>query len=389
MVCRMTKKRGYLMPAKSNKKKTIRFTGLVKHIIFATNIIAILLLLSAFLSWKVSPLKTNLFSYIGLAYGAIILINILYLGLWILFNKWKLALISFMAIAICYKPITTFFPLNVSVKKAPDTAIKILTYNVQGFVNERSKKNGKFPLLDYIAKQDADIVCLQEYMVSKTGKSLISQRDVNKILKHYPYYSVTPLRSSTKSLTYGLACFSKYPIEATKNVGFKSSYNGAAIYTINIDSAKYAVANVHLESNSITAEDKELYTNFLQSSDGVNLENVTSNIRSKLGKAYRTRTSQVNKVKSELEEMNVEGVIICGDFNDTPISYTFSQMKLGLKDAFTTAGFGPGITYNEDLFWFRIDNIMYSPNMKAYKAKVDRVLYSDHYPLKAIISLNK
>ena len=32
MVCRMTKKRGYLMPAKSNKKKTIRFTGKAHNI---------------------------------------------------------------------------------------------------------------------------------------------------------------------------------------------------------------------------------------------------------------------------------------------------------------------------------------------------------------------
>ena len=374
------------MPAKNKK---IRFTGVVKHLIFATNILAILLLLSAFMSWRVSPLKTNIFSYIGLGYGVIILLNILYLGLWILFKKWKLAVISILALGICYKPITTFFPLNISTKKIPDSAIKVLTYNVQGFANERSKKSDQFPLLEYIAKQDADIVCLQEYIVSKTGQSLISQRDINKILDRYPYRSVTPLRASRKSLIYGLACFSKYPIEDTDEVVFKSSYNGAAIYTVNIDGSKYAIANVHLESNSITAEDKELYTNFLQNADGVNLENVTTNIRKRLGKAYRARTSQVLKVKNKLEEMEVDGTIICGDFNDTPISYTYAQMKKGMKDAFVTSGFGPGITYNEDLFWFRIDNIMYSPNLKSYRAKVDRVAYSDHYPMRVMIDLNK
>lgn len=371
------------------KNKKIRLTGIIRNILFAANIFAIILMFCSFLSWKVSPLKTNLFSYIGLAFGVILLVNVLFLGLWILFDKWKLASISILAIIICYKPVTTFFPINMFSKKAPDTSIKLLTYNVQGFINERSKKAKDNPLLTYITETDADIVCLQEYMVSKTGQSIKSQRDINRILEKYPYRSVTPLRSSSKSLTYGLACFSKHPIKSTKEVVFNSSYNGAVIYTIDVNGANYAVANIHLESNSINAEDKKLYSDFLQNADGTNLESVTTNIRNRLGKAYRIRAKQVKMVKSELEDMEVEGTIICGDFNDTPISYTYSQMAKGMKDAFVSTGFGPGISYNEDLFWFRIDNILHSPNLKSYKAKIDRVSYSDHYPMRASISLNK
>lgn len=370
----------------TNKK--IRFTGIVRQIIFATNIFAIILLFSSFLSWQVSPLKTNLFSYLGLGFGGILFINILYLFLWILFSKWKLAFISLLSLGLCYKPITTFFPVNIIKKKVPESSIKILTYNVQGFINERSKKAKNNPLLSYVAEIDADIVCMQEYMVSKTGQSIKTQRDINKILTQYKYKSVTPLKSSSKSLTYGLACFSKYPIEKTTEIVFDSSYNGAAIYTININGSKYAVVNVHLESNSITAEDKKLYSDFIQNTDGTNLENVTTSIRNKLGRAYRIRTTQVKKIKSALQEMDVEGAIICGDFNDTPISYTYAQMKEGMTDSFVTSGFGPGISYNEDFFLFRIDNIMHSPNIKSYRAKIDRVPYSDHYPLWAIIDLN-
>ncbi len=372
------------MPAKNNK---IRFTGIVRNILFATNVFAIMLMFSSFLSWQISPLKTNLFSYIGLGFGLILLINILFLIFWILFSKWKLAFISFLSLLLCYKPITTFFPLNIATKQAPETSIKILTYNVQGFINERSKKAKDNPLLTYVVNTDADIVCMQEYMVSKTGQSIKTQRDINRILNQYPYKSVTPLKSSSKTLTYGLACFSKHPIENTQEVVFDSSYNGAVIYTINIDGSKYAVVNLHLESNSITAEDKQLYSDFIQNAEGTNLERVTSNIRNRLGRAYRIRTSQVKKIKSKIEEMDVEGVIICGDFNDTPISYTYAKMKEGLEDAFVGSGFGPGISYNEDFFLFRIDNIMHSPHMKSYKAKVDRVPYSDHYPMWAIIDL--
>lgn len=370
------------------KNKNIRFRDIVKWVIFATNVVVILLLLLSSLAWRVSPLKTNIFSYIGLGFGFILLANICYLFLWLFFSKWKLAIVSLAAILICYNPVSTFFPAHFTSDKAPKDAVKILTYNVQAFINESNKNAKERPILEYIAKTDADIVCLQEYLVSKTGQSIISQRDVNRILNQYPYQSIIGLEASGQYHTYGLACFSKYPIENTHEVVFKSSFNGAAVYTININGKKHTVANVHLESNSITAEDKKLYSDFLQNSDEVKIEDVTTNIRSKLGSAYRARANQVKLIKDYISRQETEGVIICGDFNDTPISYTYGQMKKGLKDAYAGTGFGPGITYHKDFFLFRIDYIMHSPEIKARKTKVEKIKYSDHYPVWTYLDLN-
>lgn len=369
------------------RNKKIKLTGIFVRLIFATNLIAIFLLLVSHLAWYVSPLKTNLFSYLGLAFGIILFFNVAYLLLWLLFSKWKLALISFISLLICYKPILTFFPLHLFPQKEPDNTIHVLTYNVQGFISDRSKKTKDTPVLTYISDTDADIVCIQEYLISKTGHSLKTQQDVNRILNKYPYKSVIPLKYSGKHHTYGLACFSKYPIENSKRIDFSSSFNGAAIHTINIDGKKVTVVNTHLESNGITSEDKELYGKFLLNADKTNFEDVATNIRTRLGKAYRERVVQVAKVKQELEHIQSDAVIICGDFNDTPISYSYAKMKKGMVDAFTDSGFGPGISYNEDFFWFRIDNIFHSPNMKAYNARVDRVKYSDHYPVRAYLEI--
>lgn len=369
------------------RNKKLRFNDMIKWIIFATNVVAIILLFCSFLSWQVSPLKTNLFSYIGLGFGLILIANICYLAFWIIFSKWKLALISLSAILLCYKPVTTFFPIHLISEKEPGGAIKVLTYNVQGFPNERDKNASEHPILDYIVDTDADIVCLQEYLVSKTGQSIFSQRDVNGILSQYPYRSVTSLESSGKYHIFGLACFSKYPIENTHEVVFESSYNGAVVYTINIDGERYTVANIHLESNNIKPEDKKLYSDFLQNADSVRLEQVTNNIRNRLGSAYRTRAQQVEKVKQFIDRQDTRGTIICGDFNDTPISYAYHRMKKGLKDAYVSTAFGTGITYHEDLFLFRIDYIMHSENIKAYQTKRDKVKYSDHYPLKTYLKL--
>lgn len=369
------------------KNKKPGFRDIVKWIIFATNVVAIILLLCSFLSWEVSPLKTNLFSYIGLGFGFILFINVVYLLFWILFSEWKFALISLSALLICYKPISTFFPMNIAPKNEPEGSIKLLTYNVQGFPGEQRKDASRHPILNYIAETDADIVCLQEYLVSKTGQSIFSQRDVNKILSQYPYQSITGLESSGKYHILGLVCFSKYPIESTHEVVFESSYNGAAVYNINIHGKKYTVANVHLESNSIKPEDKKLYTDFLQNSDSVGLEQVASNIRTRLGSAFRERAKQTGKVKQYIQSEDTHGVIICGDFNDTPISYAYHSMKKGLKDAYVSTAFGPGITYHEDIFLFRIDHILHSKNIKAYRTRRDKVKYSDHYPLRTYLKL--
>lgn len=373
------------MPARNKKRK---IGDIIKLVIFITNLVIIVLLFCSYLSWNVSTLKTNLFSYIGIGFGVILILNLAYLIFWILLKQWKYALIGLISLLLCYKPITTFFPLKLNSSKPSENAIKVLTFNVQGFPDERNKNSKKQPILDYIAESDADIVCIQEYLVSKTGQSILSQKDVNRKLDMYPYRSVIGLESSGKYHIFGLACFSKYPIENTHEVVFESSYNGAAVHTINIKGKKITLANVHLETNSIMAADRKLYSDFLQNTDSIKLETVTSNIRNRLGGAYRMRAKQVEKVKSYIETQDTDGIIICGDFNDTPISYAYHQMKKGLKDAYVSTAFGPGITYNDYLFLFRIDYIMHSENIKAYNSKVDKIKYSDHYPLNTWLELN-
>ena len=62
-------------------------------------------------------------------------------------------------------------------------------------------------------------------------------------------------------------------------------------------------------------------------------------------------------------------------------------MKGNLKDAYVANGFGPGITYHEDLFLYRIDYILHSKNIKSYRTTVGKVNYSDHYPVYSYLNL--
>ena len=91
----------------------------------------------------------------------------------------------------------------------------------------------------------------------------------------------------------------------------------------------------------------------------------------------------------EIKKIDTDYVLVCGDFNDTPISYAHRTIQGPLKDAYAASGRGVGVTYNENFFWFRIDNILHSANMKPINCTVDKVRYSDHYPLWCYLQLKE
>lgn len=357
-----------------------------RSIVFGINIFTLLLLLSSFISWSVSPARSDIYAYLGLAFPFILAVNLLILAFWIITSSWKIVAFNVVVLLICYSPITTYFPINIITPSPPEGSIKILSYNVRGFNWELNKKwNDNMPMVQYLKSVDADIICMQEYVVSTSDK-YASTRNLQKVLKVYPYYSVVPLRPSNGRYEYGLACFSKFPIKAIQSIPIETSDNGVAMYKIDINGKTVTVINNHLESNRLTSKDKKLYKDFLRARDTHKLDEVTQSLESKLGVAFRKRAPQADMVARYIAEQTTDAVIVCGDFNDSPISYSYKTIKKGLSDAYAETGFGPGITYHENYFWFRIDFIMYSKNLKAYKCTVDKVKYSDHYPIWSYLS---
>jgi len=370
------------MPA-TNKNNKIPFR-IIRYIVFTANIIAILALFLSVLAWYIPPEKTTLFSYLGLGFIFILIVNILFTLLWIVFLKWKYALVSFLAMAICICPILTYFPLHSKSKEIPAESIKVLSYNVMGFSTLIKTDPDKNPILAYIKDSNADIVCIQEFLMIEDIRNKSKER-IENALKQYPYRSYVKLESiyNTRKHIYGLACFSKFPILSTTKLPIETNSNaGSAMYKIKINDQIVTVFNNHLESNRLTSEDRKFYENILSSgTDRQRLDSITDNIRKRLGPAYVKRASQARLLDSLIKKQGDDKIIVCGDFNDTPISYTYKTTKGNLKDSFAETGFGAGITYNENYFWFRIDYILHSNNIKAYNCTVDKVKYSDHYPV--------
>ena len=73
--------------------------------------------------------------------------------------------------------------------------------------------------------------------------------------------------------------------------------------------------------------------------------------------------------------------VVLGDFNDNPLSYTYFRLLQGRRDSFVEAGKGFGATYRSLWPLLRIDYILYPEDLTAVTYRVDKVRYSDHYPI--------
>ncbi len=381
------------MPVK-NKKFAQRIGKGVLVIIFLINMFFATLLLLSMSAWVVSPEKSEILAYLGLGFPLLLIINIIPLIFWILLFKWKFALVNVIVLLCSWGAISTYYPLHGRTSKVPNDCIKILSYNVQGFKWKKGAEARKNPIFDYILDTDADIVCLQEYIAhykkDKPNDGIITEKEVNQILNKYPYHSIKRFGENATPYTFGVACYSKYPIEKITHIPTYSTFNGSVMYEIEVNGKRITLINNHLESNKLTTNDKQLYKDFVESRDTKMLNEVTANISERLGTAYKLRAVQADTIASVIkrQEGRTDAIIVCGDFNDTPISYAYHKIKGDLIDSFAETGKGQGITYNENKFWFRIDYIMHSKNVKSYNCTVDKVKLSDHYPIWTYLQLN-
>ena len=79
-------------------------------------------------------------------------------------------------------------------------------------------------------------------------------------------------------------------------------------------------------------------------------------------------------------------VIVCGDFNDTPLSYAYKKIKGDLIDSFVTCAIGIGESFVK-IPGLRIDYIMHDKAFKSFNYHKQKEVLSDHYAISCEIEL--
>lgn len=364
----------------------------------------VLVYLASSYSENFDPRDAHYISYLGIGYHLILFLATIWFAIILFLRHWKLSAILGISLLLTYNHISRYFPFNFMAadpityiidddgnKKEIDVCkIKVLTYNTCGLGQVHlSKIKEKIPIIDVIRNSGADIVCLQEYAftLSKGGHT---QEQIRQSMSDlYPYYDFMPNYGRT---AMGIAVFSKYPIKNMARIDkSKKNYVSSMFYELNVNGQRVVLLNNHLHSNLIKQRDRMLYDEMIEHFEADSLQRIRTGMLRSLGSGLRARASEAHKIKEFVKERVGDDdvpILICGDLNDTPISYCYKIMRGDLEDAWQNAGFGSGTTYNQHHFWFRIDHIFHSSHFKTLETKVlKQYEYSDHYPVLTTLQL--
>lgn len=343
---------------------------------FAVNIGTAFLLLLGYLAQFVPPDNFWPLSFFGLAFPYLSLLNVVFLVLWA-FQKSKRMLLPIFVLLIGLNNINNTIQLIPKAKKKGN-GVKVLSYNIHHFNEDKRAKRQKDPrVLEYLKSQSSDIVCLQETQSLKSGK--FSLKGISDELPKINNYQL-----ASSSIYSGLATFSKFPIVNMGEIRFSGSSNLVLFSDIKVNGhLTIRVYNCHLQSYSIDPDDYNV-TDF-SGSEEQQMEKAHK-ISYKLKVGFVQRASQARMVADHIGKSPYP-VIVCGDFNDTPVSYTYRKVRGKLRDAFVESGWGISNTYNGKLPSFRIDYILSDKKFTISDYECDHVYFSDHFPIHCEINM--
>jgi len=365
-----------------------------------TAIFSSLFLLSAFSDWF-SPDYWIPSAYLGLFFPIFALLLLGWSLFLLLARRWRNLIIVVMVLLIGCERLWRYCPVhfgqqsaitehtlsNGSMQPIDVDTLRVLTYNTLAMGEVRMPDiNSKIPVLDVVALSGADIVCLQEYTFAQSKSGHHEQEVRNRLKKVYPYYAFVHNKGWDNM---GVALYSKYPIKKYEAIN-NTDYFGATAYgEVNVNGRTLALVNCHMESFQIPNEERAFMHDMSKNFEADSIARLEKGLRH-LSKAYRQRARQSLCVVEFLakKDFSKTPLLVMGDMNDTPISFTYNKMRGNLSDTWEETGFGPGISFRDFPFWFRIDHMFHSSHIRTLDIKIMRdVTYSDHYPVLATYQL--
>ena len=354
---------------KSKKRSRKQLALLVVDIaVIVLMIILLFLSITAVICQYISPEKSGVLSVIALGAPIIYLVDMVVMFYWVVRQKWYLALIMFSVVFLGLFYLSKYYRIDFDreydTKFVERKYTKVMTYNVH---------EGKDPkLVEYIEQHNPDILCLQEMNVyTENWKALEGK------------YSTTLIKEAST----GNQILTKYKIIRKGLIDDINPMN-AVWADLKIKDDTVRVISLHLNSTAIRLED----TQFLENHEYITDSERDSKLRSiieRLVDNNQKRADQAQKIADFKAESPYE-LIVCGDFNDVPLSYTYYTIVDGLNDTFSEMAHGFAYTFNTRYNLLRIDNILVSPSIEVVSYDVDNeVEMSDHFPVISRLEFKK
>ena len=310
---------------------------------------------------------------------------ILYIGvaicllLWVVMGRWRIAgCVALMLIPGLFR-LSDFYnvELHREVEQKPSRgSFTLLSYNVRGFRDDNSLRVvDKY--VDYLSeRKELDVLCFQEYALDIPSVERIDSLLKSRNRRIYR-------NDVVESGEVVLRTYSRYPIIASGSLSGEGSGTTQWVDIIIGKSDTLRIFNNHLQSMNISSNDSSDIEQGKILNDGDRMLSIVDRI----AKNSSIRAEYVDTLCTIIANTPYRRVI-CGDFNDTPMSYVYGELIDGHVDAFEQCGGGYGYTFRPMHRTLRIDYVLYSPELEAeeYDVDVENEL-SDHLPVTARLKL--
>lgn len=353
------------------------------------NLAAVLWLLFCYIASIKDPIELRFIALFSLTTPFALLVNFFFVGLWLFSRiKWR-ALISLTALLLSFNMIQAVFGYHFFTKnewaKSSTSSFKLMSWNTHamGIYNVSTEKAIAKDIVSLINQESPDILCLPEFSINSNPAK---NKNLRKIINdnNYLEYRINTDHILNDKVVIGTAVLSKYPL-----VNYKVYDLNPEIYLVQLDVAlpNKAIISVfvtHLHSFNLSDEDKFYIERLKRNNETIKK---SKPFFTRFNNSYVSRGDEANQIRTILDKAP-HPIIICGDFNDLPYSYTYRKIKGTLTDAFTIKGRGFGRTYNQIIPTLRIDYIFYSQkhfNLKAFQTMKTHL--SDHNPIIAHFDL--
>jgi endonuclease/exonuclease/phosphatase family metal-dependent hydrolase len=331
------------------------------------NLWVIFFTLLAYITPYVSPETMSFLTFVGLAYPWLLLLNLIFIFIWAA-SRMRFWWYSASCVLLGFGYLMSVFGIHFLKKNTSEANLKIVSFNVGSTL---SYENTIKKLNDFIKKQGGDIICFQEFAQNDIGL----KNTVNAVesLKSYPY----KMRMDGNSVVI----FSKFSIISKNIIPFNNPNggNGCNYADIKLSNNKIIrIYNVHLESNSVSgiADYLTEKAEFDKKATWGKMLTMLKLVR----RNARKRANQAEKIAQQIASSPYP-VIVCGDFNDIPVSYTYNVISENLTDAFKTKGIGFGTTYSGNIPALKIDYILTDKRITPLSFDIPDVRFSDHFPV--------
>lgn len=321
-----------------------------------------------------NPEKWWIPAFSGLFMPLIIIANVFLLIFWA-WHKKGWFLLPLIALGANYYFFSSMYqwPWKKIKDCPPGKEITVASYNVEGFY-WIAKDSIRCNIKQFIKDNHIDILCIQEHCEEANLDTATIHHRLG-----FPYRSVF-FNRHTDWANFGISIYSHYPILRQGNIDFHSPQNSSMWVDILVDRDTIRIFNNHLQTTDVSPNTKK-YNEYKSVRNWKGQARTLVDLLEGLKLNFQKRAHQAIQVRQVIDTTSYP-TIICGDFNDTPISYAYNHI-IGeeFQDGFVACGKGYGHSFNGLKGLLRIDFIAYGPGFCGQNYESPSLYWSDHNPV--------